>query len=245
MYKRNNISLSVLLSLFVAVFFVAPLVTSCGKGKSISPSTLNIQYQVINLSPDLGPVDLYINFLQFNRYSYYYPTSSGYFYLTTTDTPFQIRPGKDPITGIIPTTGNIFNMDDTLKANLNYTLFITGLVSDSSIVRYLSVDTTSLPKTGNGKIRFLNVSPRSQGFDIVANGVSAFKNQKYLVPSKYIQLPAGNYQFQIYPAGNTTTILKTVPTVTIQDGRSYTLFSYGLSGQTDSLSFGAGVLTNK
>lgn len=244
MNNRSNISLSVFLFLFAAVFLVAPFMASCGKGNSVSPSTLNIQYQVVNLSPDLGTVDLYINYKKFNKYSYYYPASSGYFYLTSIDTPFQIRPGKNPITGITPSTGNILNMDDTLKPNLKYTLFITGLVSKNNVSRLFTVDTTSLPPTGRGKLRFINASPLSPGFDIVANGVTAFKNQKYLVPSVYRELPAGNYDFQIFPTG-TTTILKDLQNITIQDGKSYTLFSYGLAGYTDSLAFGAGVLTNK
>ncbi|HTE01198.1 MAG TPA: DUF4397 domain-containing protein [Mucilaginibacter sp.] len=243
MNKRNNISLSIFLSLFVAVFFVAPLVASCGKGTSVSPSTLNIQYRVVNLSPDLGPVDLYIDYKQFNTYSFYYPSAGGYFFLTSIDTPFQIRPGKDPITGIIPNTGNIFSMDDTLKPNLSYTLFITGLVSDNSITKLRTIDTGALPATGRGKVRFVNVSPRSNGLDVVANGVSAFKSQKYLKVSKYLEMPAGNYDFQIFPTGSST-VLRDLQNVIIQDGRLYTVYAYGLTGTTDSLAFGAGVMAS-
>src|SRR5260370_19920885 len=127
MYNRNNISLSVFLFLFVAVFVVMPFISSCGKSGTVSPSTLNTQYQILNLSPDLGSVDLYIDFRKVNRSSYFYPSSSGYFYLTSVDTPFQIRPGSTLIAGTQPPSFNIFNLDNILKPNLKYTLMITGL----------------------------------------------------------------------------------------------------------------------
>jgi hypothetical protein len=248
MHKRKNRVLSVFLLLFVAIFLVIPFVSSCGKAGTVNnPSTLNIQYQIINLSPDLGSVDLYINYIKVNSSSYFYPTSSGYFFLTSTNTPFQIRPGTTITAGTAAPSFNIFNLNDILKPNLKYTLMITGFKSSSlsdSLNKIFTTDTSSIPTTGRGKIRFVNASPRSTGFDVTANGTPAFSNVNYPGVSNFIELPAGTYDFQIFPT-NSSALIKDIPNVTLQDGRLYTLYCYGLVGNTDSLAFGSGFITNK
>ena len=195
---------------------------------------------MVNLSPDLHPVDLYIQFRK-NSGSYYYPSPSGYFTLTTIDTPFQIRPaaGTNSVN-----TYNIFNLDTILRANYKYTLFITGLVQDT-VRAIFSIDTAHAPAVGRGKIRFLNGSPRSQGLNVVANGTTAFTNIKFQKLTAFTEIPSGNYTFNIVQASNPTVILKQLPSVTVQDGKLYTLYSYGLVGRTDTAAFGGGVIVNR
>lgn len=244
MKKGNNSAYSVFGFLFVAVFFVMPFVSSCGKSGTLSPSALNVQYQVINLSPTLGSIDLYINYIKVNSSSYFYPSSSGYFLLNSIDTPFQIRYGTPLIPGSSSPSGNIFpNIDGILKPNLKYTLIVTGLKADT-LAYIQTTDTASTPTIGRGKIRFVNASPQSTGFDVTANDTLAFAKVPYLGVSKYIELPAGNYDFKIYTSKKPT-LLREIPIITIQDGRLYTLYTYGLAGRTDSLAFGSGVITNK
>ncbi len=243
MFKRSNRSLTIFLSLFVTIFLVMPFVSSCGKGGTLSPSALNIQYQVVNANPTLGSVDLYIHYAKVNSSSYFYPTASGYFYLTSIDTPFQIRPGTALTVGAIVPSSNIFNLDNILKPGLKYTLMITGLVSvDTSYI--LTTDTASTPTIGRGKVRFENASSGSTGFDVTANGTAAFTNIPYKAVSRYIELPAGTYDFQVFPT-KTSTLLRDIPNITIQDGRIYTLYCYGVAGRTDSLAFGSGFITNQ
>ena len=243
MFKRNNRSLTIFLSLFVITFLVLPFVSSCGKGGTLSPSALNIQYQVVNANPTLGSVDLYIHYTKVNSSSYFYPTASGYFYLNSIDTPFQIRNGTALTVGSIVPSSNIFVIPTIPKPGLKYTLMITGLVSvDTSYI--LTTDTASTPTTGRGKVRFENASSGSPAFDVTANGTAAFTDVPYKAVSKYIELPAGNYDFQIFPT-KTSTLLRDIPNVTIQDGRVYTLYCYGVAGRTDSLAFGSGFITNQ
>jgi hypothetical protein len=50
------------LSLFIAGVWMVYAISSCGKNTVASPLGLNIQYEVLNLSPDLLPVNLFIDF---------------------------------------------------------------------------------------------------------------------------------------------------------------------------------------
>ena len=203
----------------------------------------NIQYQVINLSPDLQPVDLYIKFLKFNSFSFVYPSSSGYFPITQTDTPFQIRQAASTIPGVIVSTANIFNLDNVLRSNTPYTLIITGLKADSTLASVFLTDTDSSPKTGRGKVRFINASPGTQAFDITANDSVVFKNVGFAKASTFKELPAGTYTFNVFPTGNFNNRLASIPNITVLDGRLYNFYTYGLPGHTtDTLAFGSNIL---
>jgi len=234
--KQSNILPYILLSVAV-IFFMGCLMSSCGKS-TVLPAPSNTQYQVINLSPDLLPVDLYIDNTKNNSVSYSYPFPSGYFALTSIDTPFQIRSSS-----VVISTNNILSIDTVLKNNLKYTLFITGLRnSNPSIIGYiLTKDSSSLAKPGRGKIRFINASPGAPPISLTANGTTAFLNNPYGIVTKFIELPAGIYDFQ---AITPTNVLKDVPNITVQDGKLYTLYSYGIIGRTDSAAFSVGILNN-
>ncbi len=249
--KNSHRGLGVLLFLIVAVFMLTPFISSCGKSGSVNPSTLDIQYQVINLSPNLGSVDLYIHYAKVNTSSFFYPVPSGYFYLTSVDTPFQIRPGATLVPGTIPPTYNIFTVTYPLKTHYKYTLMISGILTAAGGNAGLDTIFTTdyypalpAPALGRGKVRFVNASPGAGGYDLTANDTTAFSNIPYRGVSAFKELPAGTYDFRIYPNGSSS-ILRDIPNVTIQDGRFYTLYCYGLAGHTDSLAFGSGVITNK
>jgi len=245
MRKNDSGGVKVLIFLFIMGAFAVPFISSCGK-TSVNASSSNIQYQVINLSPSLGPVSLYIDYRIYNNANFYYTRPSGYFYLSSINPPFQIRSSPNQTAGtIITVQGNILSMTDTLKPNLRYTLFITGLLSDSSINRVFLTDTSSSPTKGRGKIRFLNASPQSGAFDLWANDRRAFSNAQYNIVTPYMELPAGSYNFNVYSKGTSTGVIGSEQNVIIQDGRLYTIYSYGIAGHTDSLAFGMGTVTNK
>lgn len=243
-----------MLFLVLSGSLIATFISSCGKGGASGATALNIKYQVINLSPDLGPISLYIDYRQYNGLNFYYPAASGYFALSSIDTPFQVRSAPVQISSTAVTSQIYFpSIDNVLHPNFKYTLFITGLVADSSVKAVLLTDTAlALPPLGYGKVRFLNASPLSGSVDVYANGTTTagFKSLQYNKVSPYVQMPAGNYTFQIYPAGTnvstaTAGAIGAYSNLTVQDGRLYTIYSYGISGHTDSLAFGTGAIANQ
>jgi hypothetical protein len=239
--KRSNILVS--LVLFAAGAWILSVITSCGKGNNASPTGLNIQYDILNLSPDLGAVDLFIKFNQVNNTASpdRYGVNQGYFYVPYIDTPFQFRPYV--LNGTSGTT--IFQRNEVLKPGLKYSLFIIGAVRDNTLSQIFTTDTSAIPTIGHGKLRFVNASPTAAGgLDVYANGTQAFNKITYPSSSKYIELPAGNYDLTITNTG-TMGILKELPIITIQDGRLYTLYTYGYTTRIDSAAFNAAMITNK
>jgi len=244
MFKKSNRGLSVFLSLFGLVFMVMPFMSSCGKSPNSNASALNIQYQVVNLNQGIGSVDLYVNFIKVNSSSYFYPNASGYFYLPSIQTPFQLRPGTSLTPGTIAPSYNILTLNNVLIPNTRYTLMLMGLTKDT-VYSIFTADTSAIPTQGKGKIRFVNASPNNLGqVTVTANDTTAFAGVPFKTMTKFIQLTAGTYDFKMYQTGSTDVLLDK-PNVTIQDGRIYTLYCYGLANRTDSLAFGSGVITNK
>lgn len=217
---------------------VIPFIASCGKSGTVSAAGSGIQMQVINLSPDLQPINLFVGYVKQNSSSYSYPNPSGYFSLTNIDTPIQIKSYS-----AIVSTAVLLKLTDALKPNYKYTLFVTGLKADT-LKSIFTIDTAGVPTVGRGKIRFVNASPGSTGLDITANGTKAFTNQLYTKVSKFIEIPAGNYDFKIMPT-LTTTVIGELPNVTVMDGKVYTLYCYGISGGADSVAFNSGILSNR
>ena len=238
--KNHCKPLFYLLGGIVSVFTVSA-VQSCGKAGNASPAGLNIQYEVLNLSPDFGMIDLFVNFAQVNSSPFVFAGNPGYFYTPSTDTPYQFRQAITTTTS----GGTIFSRGDILKTGLKYSLFISGARSDNSVKQTFTIDTASLPSIGHGKLRFVNVSPTAtSGLDVFANGTAAFKGVTYTNVSKFIELPVGNYDIQVNTSG-TASVLKDIPIVTIADGHLYTLYAYGYTSRIDSAAFNAAMITNQ
>ena len=239
--KKTIKSLIYLCICIIGVFFISAL-QSCGKAGNASPTGLNIQYEVLNLSPDLGPINLFVKFTQVNTIGnpFIFGINQGYFYVPSTDTPYQFRSGLSsgaPIPQL--------NSSEILTSGAKYSLFITGSFLSNTLDTMFTVDTSLAPKTGYGKLRFLNASPSATGgLDVYANGTLAFPGIVYGKHSDYMSLPAGNYDLQIDAKG-TKSILNEQPLVTIQDGRLYTLYTYGYTTVVDSASFNAAIITNR
>ncbi|PJJ80170.1 DUF4397 domain-containing protein [Mucilaginibacter auburnensis] len=221
-----------------AGFLITAGTLSCSNTNNVLPVGANTQFQIVNLSPDLRPINLYVRFVKRNV-AYSYPTPSGYFGMTSIDTPLQIRSALASVS-----TANLISIDTILKANTKYTLFVTGLRADSSITGIFTVDTGS-NTPGRGKVRFVNASPGAVGLDVKANGTAAFANQEYKKVSKFIEMAPGSYDFVITPTGAPANILRTLQKVSIQDGKLYTIYAHGIAGRRDSAAFNAGVLINR
>ena len=226
--------------LFLPAIIYCLFTTSCSKNAA-SASGLNIKYEVLNLSPDLGPVNLFIDFKQVNSNPYTFSINSGYFYVPSTDTPYQIRSAlfsQSPISGL--------NRDDILTVRGKYSLFIVGSAGNNSLSEIFTVDTAAKqPPPNNGLIRFINASPGATGgLDLYANGTQVFGKILYTNVTGFTPITVGNYNIQTNVSGSPT-VLNDQPQVTIQAGRVYTVYAYGYATRTDSAAFNVAIITNQ
>jgi len=82
------------------------------------------------------------------------------------------------------------------------------------------------------------------GLDVYANNTKAFNKIKYPQYSDFVELPNGYYDFTITATGSST-VLKTISNYQIEDGRLYTLYTYGYVNRTDSAAFNAAFIINR
>jgi hypothetical protein len=97
------------------------------------------------------------------------------------------------------------------------------------------VDDNTLPAAGKAHVRFIHLSPDAPAVDVaVTSGPILFSNVAFKEASSYLPVDAGTYDLQVRLAG-TTTVALSVPGVTLDAGKVYTVFAEGLATGTPAL----------
>ena len=91
MANKNKSGILLGLSLVILGSLILPLIQSCSKTGVNASSGTNARLQIVNLSPDIQPFNLYAFFIKQGTVVYSYPNASGYFLVNSIDTPLQIR----------------------------------------------------------------------------------------------------------------------------------------------------------
>ncbi|MBL4675714.1 MAG: DUF4397 domain-containing protein [Mucilaginibacter sp.] len=242
MANRNKNSLMVYLLLFTIGVMGLPLLSSCGKSEGISSSNNNARLGIVNLSNDVQPFKLYARFIAQGTATYSYPNASTYTLINVADTPVQVRTAQtsnnlNPI--------NLLTLNRGFVRNVPYTLFVMGLRKDSSLAAVITVDTSSLPANGRGKIRLVNaVANVPSGVNLTLNDTVAFRSVRFKGVTDFVEVTAGTYNINVVPSNNPSTPLKDLSNFTILDGKTYTIYSYGLSSGSDTASYGINTILN-
>lgn len=227
------------------VFMMYVLASCNGNSTTVSPSSSTTKLVVINASPDVGPIQAYINTYVLGittgtsaqRTYFRYSTTPVYYSIGTGLLTLQLRTENSKIQYSSDTV--------TTVSNRGYSLFMVGLAAKDSITSLLVKDDPTPPALGKGRMRFINVSPRTQGMDVYVNGALGFTKIAYKGISPYIELPAGIYDFKMTATGSAANGLADLPRITIQDGKVYTLYSKGMVGRIDTAAIGLNIITNK
>jgi hypothetical protein len=228
------------LCIIILGILTVPQLVSCGKDNSTSLGTDNGYLNIVNLSPNMNPVNLYAEYIKQGTTQYRYPNASGYFLMNINDTPLQVRPALSTTSSQI----NLVSLDRSLKKNVRYTWFLTGLKSDSAFTYIFTVDSGATPAVGRSKVRLVNASPGSLGINITANDSELATNIAYKGVSDYREVTSGSYNFKISATNAPGVILTTLKNTTVLDGKLYTIYAYGLPNRTDTAAFSAGIILN-
>ena len=88
-------------------------------------------------------------------------------------------------------------------------------------------DDLTAPASGQSHVRFLHLSPDAPAVDItLTDGTVVFANAAFQDYTAFTPLDAGSYDLQVRAAGTSTVVLS-LPTITINDGMIYTVFAKG------------------
>ncbi len=93
------------------------------------------------------------------------------------------------------------------------TLFFAGL--------FVAIATTTAHAQEPANVRVAHLSPDAPAVDVLVDGAVAFPNVMYPSTTAYAELPAGTYNIQVVPAGQTEPVVIDVD-LTFAEGTSYT-----------------------
>jgi hypothetical protein len=190
----------------------------------------NAQVRIAHMSPDTPPVDVLVdNETVVSNLSY--GNVTDYASLPAGEHEVTITAAGDPSTVV-------FSGNETFKANTNYTVAATGLLSGSGDTAFEPVvyeDNFTAPGQGNASVRLVHVSPDAGPVDVTVAGTNTtlFDNVSFRNATAYEEVPVGDYTLEVRPAtaNNSGEVLKTF-NVSLSDRTAYSAFAAGYASQS-------------
>ena len=192
------------LRLLTLGFAVAALAAGCSDDDSNTGPATDAGVRVVHASPDAPSVDVLVDDAQVLS-SVPYLGSSSYL-----EVPSGSRNIKVNAAG---TSTTVIDADLPLTAGTDYTVIAGGLVSD--IAPIVVEDDRSAPATGNIKVRAVHGAPSAPAVDIYVTAPGAdlevatptLTSVPFGAASDYLEIPAGDYQVRVTPAGSKTVVI--------------------------------------
>lgn len=224
-----------LTSLMLVVISVVSF--SCGNTNGVNPSAYS-RIQIINAIAGSSSIDCTLNSTRINTTTIAFPNTTGYISATPGTKYVEIRPTSTPTAPFLDSATVV------LKQDSSYSLFFTGQSGSSKSI--IIQDDLFAPTLGRAKLRFVNASSASGNLDITINAVAGYTNIAYRGVGKFIEVPAGTYEFKAFVNGATNTnTLGTLSNQGLADGKVYTLYAQGIVGNTGITSaFGLSLIAN-
>lgn len=232
--KKKTLNLSSVLLLASLVF-----VTSCkdDEEQMVTPTPTNYSnILVVHASPDAPGVDLLIDGSKQNTAALNFPDNTSYIKKESGTRNIKVN--------VSGTTTTVINANLTAEANKNYSVFAVDSVSKISAV--VLTDDLTAPAAGKAHVRFVHLSPDAPAVDVAvaSTGAVVFGNKSFKEATAFTPLDAGDYNLDVRVAG-TSTVALTLPTITLQAGKIYTVFAKGFLGGSGAQALGAQIIVNK
>jgi hypothetical protein len=214
---KINLTGSKAIVLFLAALFC---ISSCSKKNEVSGSTQTSGYVTfINASPSLVTQDFFVDNIKVNSQALAYTQSTGYLEIKAAGHQLQVKSSANS------TLNNTSTFSVT--APFYYSIFYA---EDKSVLEL--EDERTPPKTGQCRVRFINLSSIIGTVDIgtvgigIAKGIKFLNGLEYRTYTKYYDFNAGT-AFTLYTGGSNV-ILKDI-LVTLEAGHFYTIYLTGTS----------------
>jgi len=189
---------------------------------------------VVHASPDAPGVDLLVDNLKVNGAALTFPNATDYLAIGAGDRNVKVNVGG--------TATTVIDANLNLAANAAYTVF--AIDSVSSIEPLVLADNLATPAAGKAHVRFVHLSPNAPAVDITTTGGAVvFGNKAFREYTDFTPLDAGSYDLQVRAAGTSTVVLS-LPTLTLEAGKIYTVFAKGFLGGSGDEALDASVMLN-
>ena len=213
----------------------AIVITTIFSCKSVSTATTSVQ--VINASPDAGPVNFYLSGTLKTSAPVAYGNSLGYFSTIAGNQTGEVKAS--------PSNNTLVSAPVSLASDVNYSVFISGLASANTVNFVAAQDNLITPAPGRVKIRFVQLISGAPQVNLLANSIVLFSFKAYKSVSDYTEITAGTYSIKVISADPAATNITTAFNQTFENGRIYTVYLKGTIGAVaDALKPNLGVMRN-
>lgn len=178
--------------------------------------------RLLHASPDTPPVDIYVNGNLIVK-NLSYKQFAGYYTVAPCRYHIQIfTAGKGEVL-IAEGCFEICPRSAVTFALIGCTVCLLAIQEVYAICKHMRARCKAY-------VRFVNLSPNSHVLDVAfTGGTTLFRSVPYRAHTRYIPVEPGIYAFQLKPAGSGMAGL-TMPTVTIEQGKAYSVYAVGLVG---------------
>jgi hypothetical protein len=177
------------------------------------------QVRLLNASPDVGPVDLYVAQYREAEDVVFEEISEA---VSVPAASFLVRvyPAGETEDPLIETSV-------AFGQGAEHTLVLSGTTDDLELMDMISG--TPGPSPSNAYVRFVHASPDASEMDLAVFGGNALHTDiGFREASDYSTMVGGTYDFEIRPAGESTAAVS-IPGLWLQGARFYTIYLTGLA----------------
>jgi hypothetical protein len=215
MRPRDMISHSTSLARGAALGALAVFAIACGTTEApgpLEPSGPVARVRFVNVITDnRGPVNAILEGLPFGVNLAYTqsapitlaaPSTAPYAAVLAGSRTFVVKRTAD-------TTSTVASLPFTSVANQDQTVYAVGGANSTAVTALVTDDVNTAVAAGQGRIRFVQLSPTAGAVDVFITAVGAdlaaatptFTSVAYRGASAYVNVPAGTYQVRAVPAG--------------------------------------------
>lgn len=208
-------------SVLCAMAFVVLLIACADLDNDSGTPTPVALVSLYQGSPDAPDLDVVVDNRNIFNGKFEYTDYTGYLNFYTGDRNFKFSP-FNASNALIDTTLN-------LVQGKVYSVFVIDKLS--SIEALLVQDSSATPAAGNAMVRFVHLSPDAPAINVAVTdqaGDPLFGDQSFKSASAFKEVTARTYSFTVKPAGGDTALL-TVPNITLEAGRYYTIIVRGFT----------------
>jgi hypothetical protein len=155
------------------------------------------QVRVVHLSADAPAVDVAPDGAEPIVTNLAYPAATDYLTVPGGEYDLEVRP-----TGAMDVALQLDPV--TLENGTSYSVFAIGSLGGGTLTVLPAVDAVAemAPEASTAKVRVLHGSPDAPNVDVYANGAAVLTDVPFGAVSDYLEVPAGEYQIQVFATGS-------------------------------------------